>query len=101
MPAAEFAGISLDRGFSFDVVIDPANHTAGASVDTVVTVPTGLLLDPNDKLVASPPAAFTAGIAVVTCRYTSATTCTLRTTNPSAGAIDPASGTWTILVFRN
>jgi hypothetical protein len=101
MPAAEFVGANLDRGFSFDLAIDLANHTAMSSVDTVVTVPAGILLDPGDRVLAIPPAALNAGIVPQTARYTSATTFTLRTTNPTAGAIDPASQTWTFLVLRN
>jgi hypothetical protein len=101
MPAAEFSGVHHDRGFSFTATVDPGNHTAVASVDTTVTVPTDVTLQSTDKIVAIPPVTLEAGIAVQTCVYVSATTFTLRTTNASAGAINPASASWTFIVFRN
>jgi hypothetical protein len=101
MPAAEFSGVHLDRGFTFTATVDLANHGAVASVDTVVTVATDVTLQSTDKIVAIPPITLEAGIAVQSCVYTSATTLTMRTTNASAGAINPASASWTFLVLRN
>ena len=93
--AAKFEG-----EFCFTATVNPANHTAVASVNTTVTIPGGAELLSTDIIVAIPPAALEAGICVVGCYYASQTTFTLRTTNPSAGAIDPASATWTFLVKR-
>jgi hypothetical protein len=47
-----------------------------------------------------PPAALTAGIAVVGCHTVVDGSFKVRTTNPTAGTIDPASATWTFLVLR-
>jgi hypothetical protein len=69
-----------------------------ASVDTTVTTPSGITLRATDKVVAIPPATLEAGIAVVGCYYLSATTLKLRTTNPSAGAINPAAADWEFVV---
>ena len=90
----------LKPAWSFTATVDLANHTAVASVNTTVTVPAGSELLSTDLIVAIPPATLGAGICVQGCAYASATTFTLRTTNPSAGAIDPASATWRFLVFR-
>lgn len=100
MPAAEFGGGVLDRGFSFTATVDPGNHTAVTAVDTTVTVPSDVQLQSTDKIIAVPPDTLEAGIAVQTCAYVSATTFKLRTTNPTAGAINPASAAWTFLVLR-
>jgi len=54
----------------------------------------------TDVILAVPPAALEAGVAVQGAYYASATTLTLRLTNASAGAIDPASATWTFIVLR-
>lgn len=100
MPATEHPGQANDRLYNFTVAaLDLANHTAVASVDTTVTVPTGVRLVSTDRIIARPPVAMEAGIAVVGCYYASATTFTLRTTNPSAGAINPAAADWTFDVI--
>ncbi len=89
-----------EGSFSFTATVDPGSHGAVSAVNTTVTVPGGAELLATDKLVAIPPAALEAGIAVQGAFYASATSLTLRTTNPSAGAIDPASATWTFVVLR-
>jgi hypothetical protein len=90
----------LRPAWAFTATVNPANHTAVASVNTDVTVPAGSELLSTDRIVAIPPATLEAGICVQGCVYKDASTLTLRTTNPSAGAIDPASATWTFMVFR-
>ena len=97
MPATEFAGTALTSTFSFTATLDLANHTAVASVDTDVT---SSLIKAGDVVVAVPPATLEAGIAPQACHTVIAGAFKLRTTNASAGAINPASATWTFLVLR-
>lgn len=77
--------------------VDLASHGAVGSIDTVITVEA---LDGVDQAPLQTtdwvmqvvfPITFTAGVAVQTAIVTSATQITLRTTNASAGAVDPAS----------
>jgi hypothetical protein len=93
-------GKTFEGSYSFQATVDPGNHTAVASVDTTVTVPAGAELLSSDLIVAIPPNDLEAGIVVQSCAYASATSLTLRTTNPSGGAINPASATWTFVVLR-
>jgi hypothetical protein len=90
----------FEGSFAFDVVVDPGSHAATTAVNTTVTVPAGAELQASDEIIAVPPATLEAAIVVQSCRYVSATTFTLRTGNPSAGIVDPASGTWTFIVLR-
>lgn len=83
--------------------VDLANHTAVASVDTDIDVEMGdgedqnplksgdLIIGPFPAAAGAGIAALEAGIAVVSNVYKDANTITMRTTNPSAGAINPAS----------
>ncbi|MCC7372176.1 MAG: hypothetical protein IT306_27425 [Chloroflexi bacterium] len=97
MPVAEFGGTVYTSGFSFTATVDPANHTAVASVDTDVT---STLVKSGDVVLATPPATLEAGIAVQGCHTVANGSFKLRTTNASAGAINPASATWTFVVLR-
>ncbi|MGE3269550.1 MAG: hypothetical protein AB7P40_12445 [Chloroflexota bacterium] len=97
MPVAEFGGTVYTSAFAFAATVDPANHTAVASVDTDVA---SALVKSGDLIVAMPPATLEAGIAVQGCHTVANGTFKLRTTNASAGAINPASGTWTFVVLR-
>lgn len=90
---SDFGGDFIITG----VTIDLANHTAVASVDTVLTVAG---IKSTDIVVARAPATLEAGIAVVCCHTVIDGGFTLRTTNASAGAINPASASWDFLVFR-
>jgi hypothetical protein len=54
----------------------------------------------GDVIVPIPPATLEAGIAVQGCHTVVDGSFKLRTMNASAGAIDPASATWSFLVFR-
>jgi hypothetical protein len=64
MPVTEFGGTVYTSMFSFAATVDPASHAAGASVDTTVLT---ALVKSGDLVVPVPPAAFTAGMAVVGC----------------------------------
>lgn len=97
MPATEFAGTTYSSIFAFSSTLDLANHTAVASVDTDVV---STLVKAGDVVIAVPPAALEAGISVQGAHTVANGTFKLRTTNASAGAINPASASWTFLVLR-
>lgn len=98
MPAAEFGATVYTSVFKLTVsALDLANHTAVASVDTTVT--SGLVKS-GDQVVAVPPAALEAGIVVQGCHTVADGSFKVRTTNASAGAINPAAADWTFLVLR-
>lgn len=77
--------------------VDLANHTAVASVDTAVTVAGA---QTSHQVIAVPPVTLEAGIAVQAAVVSADGTVTLRTTNASAGAINPASATWTFILIK-
>lgn len=97
MPATEFAGTVYTSVFTFTATVDPGNHTAVTAVDTTVT---NALVKAGDVVIPVPPATLTAGIAVQGCHTVVDGSFKLRTTNASAGAIDPASMVWTFTVLR-
>ncbi len=97
MPVAEFGGTTFTSTFSFSAALDLVNHTAVASVDTDVT---SALVKSGDLVVAVPPTALEAGIAVQGCHTVANGAFKLRTTNASAGAVNPTSATWTFIVLR-
>lgn len=79
---------------SYDVTHDTANATAVASVDETVTV-TGLAA--TDVVIGvQGPAAMTAGTVITGTRTAGANSATMRVTNPSAGAINTASGSYKV-----
>jgi hypothetical protein len=97
MAASSTGSMHNDFLVTPQAAVDLANHTAVASVDTDIAVQTvdGADLFPlkaNDVIVPVKGfQALEAGIAIVSCIYKDSATLTLRTTNPSAGAINPAS----------
>lgn len=97
MPVTEFGGTTYTSTFTFSAALDLANHTAVASVDTDVTSP---LVKSGDLVLAVPPATLEAGIAVQGCHTVTNGAFKLRTTNASAGAINPASASWAFVVLR-
>jgi len=97
MPATEFAGTTYSSIFAFSATLDLANHTAVASVDTDVV---STLVKSGDVVIAVPPAALEAGIGVQGTHTVANGSFKLRTTNASAGAINPAAASWTFLVLR-
>ena len=85
-------------GFLIEVAaVDIANMTAVASVDTTISHPD---IKAGDLVIAIPPAALEAGVDIVGTHTVVEGIFKLRTTNPSAGAINPAAATWQFLVFR-
>jgi hypothetical protein len=97
MPATEFGGVAYSSAFAITATVNPANHTAVSAVDTTVA---DANVKAGDQVVAIPPATLEAGIAVQGCHTVVDGSFKLRTTNGSAGAIDPASATWTFLIYR-
>ena len=71
--------------------------SAVASVDTAVT---DTAIKGGDRVIAIPPATLEAGIAVQGCHTVADGGFSLRTTNASAGAINPASASWTFVLPR-
>jgi len=97
MPAAEFGGTVYSSMFTFTATVDIANMTAVAAVNTTVS---STLIKSGDIVIPVPPAALEAGVTVQGCHTVADGSCSLRTTNASAGAINPASATWTFVVLR-
>src|SRR5437870_602886 len=71
---AASGGVDYSGDFSFTATVNPANHTAVASVNTTVTVPGGAELLSTDLIIAVPPSTLEAGICVQGCYYASQTT---------------------------
>jgi hypothetical protein len=97
LPAAEFGGTVYTSSFTFTAAVNPGNHTAVTAVNTSVA---STLIKAGDVVIPIPPATLEAGIAVQGCHTVVDGSFSLRTTNASAGAIDPASATWTFVVLR-
>jgi hypothetical protein len=98
MPASEFGGTIYTSMFRFTATaLDLANHTAVASVDTTITT---ALVKSGDTVVPVPPATLEAGIAAQGCHTVVDGSFKLRTTNASAGAINPAVADWGFVVLR-
>jgi hypothetical protein len=98
--AAALGAKTFEGSFSFDVVVDPASIATVTAANTLVTVPAGAELQAGDLLLAIPPSGFASALSVLGAYYVSATTFNLRLANPTAGAVDAASGTWTFIVLR-
>jgi hypothetical protein len=100
--AAAAAGFKVHRDcFSFTATVDPASISATSVANTTVTVPAGCELDADDLIIAIAPSGFASALAILGCFYASITTFNLRLSNPTAGSVDAASGTWTFIVFRS
>jgi hypothetical protein len=98
MPATEFAGTIYTSSFLLSIAgVNPASHTAVTAVDTTIA---STSVKAGDVVIPIPPATLEAGIAIQGCHTIVDGSFKLRTTNASAGAIDPASATWTFLVLR-
>ncbi|MGH9154567.1 MAG: hypothetical protein ACRD1K_01655 [Acidimicrobiales bacterium] len=97
--AAETLSENVYGDFIISVAgVNPANHTAVASVNTAVSHSE---VQVGDRVsVETPPAALEAGIVPIGCHTVVAGSFQLRTTNPTAGAIDPAAATWEFRVCR-
>ncbi len=90
---ADFGG-----SFFVDVTYDAASLAAGTAVDNVITVPGILATDVVIWVV--PPAAINGGYIVQRAAVTAANQITVRCFNTTAGALDPASGTWRFIIGR-
>lgn len=78
------------------VTIDPASVAVNTTAEQTFTV-NGLKT--GDVVVVNKPTA-TAGLGIVNARVSAANTLALTFVNATAGAIDAASETYTVLVFR-
>lgn len=90
-------GTELTKIEVYTATIDPAAVAAATSAEQTFTV-TGLTTD--DIVVVSKPTA-TAGVGIVNARVSAADTLALTFMNATAGSIDPASETYTIIAFRS
>jgi hypothetical protein len=89
-------GSAVRQVLQASAVINIASVAAAGTVTNTVAVPGAL---PGDLVVLGLPATVDAGI-VFDARVSAADTVTLRAQNITAGAIDPASATYTFLVFK-
>lgn len=87
---------NIGRIFAVQVTFNPA---AVATVTTAEQTVTATGVKTGDIVYWSKPTA-TAGVGVVNARVSAADTIALTFVNPTAGSVDPASETWTFLVFR-
>lgn len=79
------------------VSVDLASINAGAVVEATVTVSGAAA---GDSVVATPPAAIAAGLAVVGAYVSAANTVKLRVLNSTGGAIDEAAADWVFTLIR-
>lgn len=80
------------------VAIDPPSIAAGAASDVSVTF-TGAAV--GDVVQAVPPSDLEAGLVPILARVSAANTIVVRLYNPTAGAVDGASKTWTFYLHRH
>ena len=91
------AGTPITQTRVYSQTITPASVAAATVAEQTFTV-TGLTT--ADKVVVNPAAIANAtGIAGV--RVSATDTLAVRFVNPTAGALVPTAGTWTILAFRS
>ena len=82
--------------FVFQVSIDIANNPTITTVANSVTVP-GVQL--GDFIYVNKPS-HTTGIGISNCRVSAVDTIEIQTVNPTAGGVNPAAETFTIMVVR-
>lgn len=75
--------------------VNPANHGAVASINTDVAIAD---VHRGQLVIGFPPIAIEAGIVPQVCEVVADGNVRVRTTNASAGAIDPAAGEWSFLI---
>lgn len=97
MPAE--VGTDFHGVFYVDVTLDAASLAAGTAVDTAVTVP-GVLLSNDTCIAVQMPAAINGGFVVERAAVTANNVVTVRFFNTTAGALDPASGTYRFIIGR-
>lgn len=81
----------------YSQAINPASVGAATVAEQTFTV-TGLTT--ADKVIVNPPA-FSTAIGVAGARVSAADTLAIKFVNPTAGALDEGSGTWTIIAIRS
>ena len=79
----------------YTATIDPASVAANTVAEETFTV-TGLTV--GDMVVVNPPS-LSAGLGIAGVRVSAADTLAIRFVNPTAGALDQASGTWEIIAI--
>jgi len=79
------------------VTIDVASVAAITTAEQSFTVP-GVLV--GDIVVVVPPSTLNAGLGIAGARATAVDTVAIRFVNATAGALDPASAVYTLLVIR-
>lgn len=83
--------------FAFTTVFDPASVATITTAEQDITVP-GVKV--GDIVLAVSKPSLTAGLGMCNARVKSANTISLQFVNPTAGAIDAASETYTIVIAR-
>jgi hypothetical protein len=91
------AGTPITQVRVYSQTITPASVAAATVAEQTFTV-TGLTT--ADKVVVS-PAAISNATGLAGARVSAADTLAVRFVNPTAGALTPTAGTWTILAFRS
>lgn len=80
-----------------DVAIDIGSVATVSSAEGTATVKG---VDTADVVIAIPPSGLEDDIIPKGARVSAADTVAVKVYNPTGGAIDPASATWTLLIFR-
>lgn len=91
------SGTELTQVKAYSQTITPASVGAATVAEQTFTV-TGLTT--ADKVIVN-PAAISNATGIVGFRVSAADTLAVRFVNPTAGALTPTAGTWTILAFRS
>jgi hypothetical protein len=91
------SGTALTKAVVYTPTITPASVAAATVAEQTFTV-TGLTT--ADKVIVNPPAIANA-TGIVGARVSAADTLAIRFVNPTAGALTPTSGTYTVLAFRS
>jgi hypothetical protein len=90
-------GTAITQMRVYTVTFNPASVAAATSAEQDVTV-TGVTT--ADKIIVNAPALI-AGVGIVNARAKAADTVALTFMNATAGAVDPASGSYTFLAIRS
>lgn len=91
------SGTEMTQIRVYSQALDVASVAAATSAEQTFTV-TGLTT--ADKVIVNGPAQ-TAGLGIVNARVSAANTLALTFMNATAGALDPASATYTIVALRS
>lgn len=87
---------NIAKIYACSVIFDPAAVNTITTAEQTVTV-TGVKV--GDFVVAMKPT-LTAGVTIGNVRVSAADTIAIQFVNPTAGSVNPASETWSFLVFR-